>query len=97
MLELKQIARALEGEVSGGQVLCPGPGHSAKDRSLAVRLNRDGGITVHSFSGDPWRQCRDYVKRRLGLPGPEMASARPNVRRESSPLCGLTMRPARPA
>jgi len=32
MRTLSEAARLLGGEVSNGQVLCPGPGHSAKDR-----------------------------------------------------------------
>jgi hypothetical protein len=44
-------APSLGGEVSGLQVRCPGPGHSATERSLSVRqaLN-DDGFVVHSFS-----------------------------------------------
>jgi multidrug efflux pump subunit AcrB len=36
---LQSWARALGGEVCGGQVLAPGPGHLAKDRSLCVKLD----------------------------------------------------------
>ena len=36
---IERIAEALCGEVSGGQVRAPGPGHSAKDRSLSVTLD----------------------------------------------------------
>jgi hypothetical protein len=36
-LELVKTARALGGEVSGRQVLAPGPSHSPQDRSLALR------------------------------------------------------------
>jgi putative DNA primase/helicase len=68
MLTLQNVARALDGEISAGQVLCPGPGHSGKDRSLAVRLAPGGGFTVHSFAGDDWQTCRDYFASRLGLP-----------------------------
>ena len=39
--DLRTIARALGGEVTGRQVLAPGQGHSARDRSLAVRLSND--------------------------------------------------------
>src|SRR5262249_36546909 len=35
-LDLRTIARALRGEVSGRRVLAPGPQHSPKDRSLCV-------------------------------------------------------------
>ena len=61
---LQSWARALGGEVSGAQVLCPGPGHSAEDRSLSVTIGRDGEPIVHSFSGDDWKLCRDYVRSR---------------------------------
>ena len=60
-------ARALGGDVVGrDQVLCPGPGHSPRDRSLAVRFVADGFI-VHSHANDDWQTCRDHVSARLGL------------------------------
>jgi len=37
-LDLRAIARALGGEVSGQRVLAPGPQHSPKDRSLCISL-----------------------------------------------------------
>ena len=46
-LSLQQLAAALGGDMSGSQVLAPGPGHSAKDRSMAVKLTADG-YTVQS-------------------------------------------------
>jgi hypothetical protein len=27
------------------------------------------GFVCHSFSGDDWKECRDYVRQRLGMPG----------------------------
>ena len=36
---LAHLARQLGGDVVGQQVLCPGPKHSRKDRSLSVRLS----------------------------------------------------------
>ena len=69
MIDLWSLQRALGGEISGGQVLCPGPGHSPRDRSLAVRPSPDGeGFIVHSYCGDDWQTCKDYVRERLGLP-----------------------------
>jgi len=64
------IALALGGEVHGREVLAPGPGHSAKDRSLSVTLSpvAPGGLLIHSFAGDDWRYCRDHVRERLGMP-----------------------------
>jgi putative DNA primase/helicase len=70
MMDLRSIARALGGEVSGHQVLAPGPGHSPRDRSLAIRLDGQApdGFLVHSHAGDDWRECRAHLRSRLGLP-----------------------------
>ncbi|RVG89297.1 toprim domain-containing protein [Sinorhizobium meliloti] len=66
-MNLAHLAKTLSGDVAGrGRVLCPGPGHSAHDRSLSVTLSgRD--FLVHSFAGDDWQTCRDYVREMLGL------------------------------
>jgi hypothetical protein len=69
VIDLRSLQRALGGEISGGQLLCPGPGHSPRDRSLAVRPSPDGdGFIVHSYCDDDWTLCKDYVRARLGLP-----------------------------
>lgn len=71
MNELAQLARTLGGETCGRDtVLAPGPGHSPRDRSLAIRLSAEApdGFLIYSHAGDDWRQCRDYVRLRLGLP-----------------------------
>jgi len=69
VIDLRSLQRALGGEISGKQLLCPGPGHSPRDRSLAVRPSPDGdGFIVHSHCGDDWTLCKDYVRERLGLP-----------------------------
>ena len=65
------FARALGGEVAGRDaVLCPGPGHSAHDRSLAVKFDpaAPDGFLTYSHAGDDWKICRDSVRSRLGLP-----------------------------
>lgn len=51
-------------------IRCPGPGHTADDRSLSVWLDRDApqGFRVDSFAGDPFEACRDYVVLTVGLP-----------------------------
>ncbi|MCP1551646.1 MULTISPECIES: DUF7146 domain-containing protein [Methylorubrum] len=69
-LTLSEIARALGGKVNGNQALCPGPGHSRKDRSLSVRLATSSpkGFVVHSYCGDDWRDCEEHVAQALGLP-----------------------------
>jgi hypothetical protein len=70
MIDIRAIARALGGEIHNGEVLAPGPGHSATDRSLSVKPDKDapGGFVVHSFTGDDPIQCKDYVREKLGLP-----------------------------
>ena len=67
MLGLREIARALGGEVVGANVLAPGPGHSRRDRSLSVTLSASApdSFLVFSYAGDEWRDCRDYVAKRL--------------------------------
>ncbi|MCJ2044740.1 toprim domain-containing protein [Methylobacterium sp. J-078] len=70
MTDLRTMARDLGGEVAGiGQIVCPGPGHSHRDRSLSVRLDAraPGGIVVYSFAGDDALAAKDYVRQRLGL------------------------------
>ena len=68
-LTLRRIADALAGEVVGGQVLAPGPGRDARDRSLSVMLSdrNEAGFFAVSRSGDDWRDCRDHIRARLGL------------------------------
>lgn len=65
-IDLQTLHAALGGEISSGQILCPGPGHSQRDRSLAVRPT-SSGFVVHSFAGDDYRECMDYVRERVGL------------------------------
>ena len=66
---LQTLAKALGGEVNCSQVLAPGPGHSAADRSLSVKLdsNAPDGFLVHSFAGDDPLVCRDHVREKAGL------------------------------
>ena len=47
-----QLAKALGGEFRNGQILAPGPGHSATDRSLSIQIdaNAPHGFVVHSFA-----------------------------------------------
>jgi putative DNA primase/helicase len=67
----KGVARALGGVVAGrDMVLMPGPNHSPRDRSLAVKIDASApdGFLTFSFAGDDWKICRDHVRTRLGLP-----------------------------
>jgi putative DNA primase/helicase len=68
--DLRTLARTLGGDVVGGQVVAPGPGHSRKDRSLSVAISATApeGFLAFSHAGDDFAACRDYVKQRLGLP-----------------------------
>ncbi len=68
--QLRAWARALGGVASGHGVLCPGPGHSAGDRSLSVTPSAaaSDGFLVHSFAGDSSIACKDYVRAKLSQP-----------------------------
>jgi hypothetical protein len=67
---INKVAEILGGDVTGGEALVPGPGHSAEDRSLSIKLEAGApdGFVVHSFADDDVIACRDYVRQRLGLP-----------------------------
>ena len=70
MTHIGNTAAALGGEVAGhNTILCPGPGHSSKDRSLSVKLDPTAPdeFLTYSHAGDDWRLCRDHVRPRLGL------------------------------
>jgi Toprim domain-containing protein len=69
MNSLRHLAQALGGDVAGAAVLCPGPGHSPRDRSLSVKPSATApdGFEVYSHASDDWRDCRDYVRSRLGI------------------------------
>jgi putative DNA primase/helicase len=63
----RQIAAAMGGDVTGRDSCnVPGPGHSRRDRSLAIRVT-PRGFLVHSFANDDWKDCREYVHSKLGL------------------------------
>src|SRR4051794_18039776 len=77
----QQLAAALGGEVSGNEVLAPGPNHSPKDRSLSIKFDAEApdGMLVHSFAGDDPLVCKDYIRDRAGLPQWEPTKAKPRV------------------
>ena len=87
MLSLQQLATALGGEISGDQVLAPGPGHSPKDRSMCVKLGPDGYV-VHSFAGDDWKDCRDLIDEKTG-------AAKWEPKRKSDPIANVNARPGK--
>jgi hypothetical protein len=86
-ITLQALAAALGGEVSvsGDQVLCPGPGHSPKDRSLSIKLDCSApdGFVVNSFAGDDAIDCKDYVRDKAGLAAwqPKKGNGRANSHR----------------
>ena len=71
---LEDIARILGGDVHGSgagrYAMVPGPGHSAKDRSLRIDLGpqHPDGFLVYSHAGDDHRVCKDYIREKLSLP-----------------------------
>ena len=73
-MSLEQIARALGGEVSGGQVLAPGPNHSPEDRSLrsnpAKRASSFSAMPMTTF-GSARIMCGRSLAFRLGTEKPK--------------------------
>jgi hypothetical protein len=78
-VDLKNLAKALGGDINRGQVLAPGPDHSPHDRSLSITLSSAAadGFVVHSFAGDDPIACKDYVRRRLSMAPFQTNSAKP--------------------
>ena len=72
MTALRSMAAALGGDVVNGRggpfILCPGPGHSARDRSLSVSPSSTDpdGFVCFSHANDDWRACRQHVLARTG-------------------------------
>ena len=68
-LDPRAMARALGGTARGRYVIAPGPGHSRTDRSLSIEIDpaAPDGFWCHSFAGDDWRECRDYVRQVFGV------------------------------
>ena len=85
--DIRIVASVLGGEVFGpNRVRAPGPGHGLNDRSMVVTLDSrapDGFIT-HSFAGDDWATCKDFVRQKLGVdpwqPGDGQARRVPHSR-----------------
>lgn len=69
MMDLRTAAHRLGGEVSGRGIVCPGVGHSARDRSLSVMFSPSapGGFLTFSHAGDDPLAAKDFVRQRLGL------------------------------
>src|SRR6266446_5744319 len=69
ILDPRAVARALRGNVSGRNVIAPGPGHSRADRSLSIKIDpaAPDGFILHSFAGNSPIACRDYVRAALRL------------------------------
>ncbi|ULR43651.1 toprim domain-containing protein [Rhizobium sp. K102] len=89
-MSLHDLAKRLGGELGrNGFVLCAGPGHSPKDRSLSVWLDPDGKLRIYSFAGDDWALCMDDVRARLGLPAWE-----PGKGRKTAPAFRVSKRPS---
>jgi hypothetical protein len=67
-IDPRSLAKDLGGEVSGNNVRAPSPGHSAKDRSLSIRVDPGApdGFVIN-ISGHDWQQCKDYVRQKAGL------------------------------
>src|SRR5208283_4807285 len=89
MMALQTAAKLLGGEVSGGQIRCPGPGHTPKDRSVSVKLLDGDDFIVNSFGRSDALQCKDMVREKLGIKAfePGKKDAEPRPRKEVNRTC----------
>ena len=58
-MNAREIVKALGGDWYGYYGTAPGPGHSARDRSLHISENPNGEPTVYSYAGDDWKAIKD--------------------------------------
>lgn len=88
MMDLRSAARALGGEVVGRGIVCPGPFHSRRDRSLSILFDASapGGFTLHSHAGDDFGLCRDFVRNQLGMGTDYSAPSGPPIKRDNVQL-----------
>ena len=64
----REIVVGCGGDWRGAYGCIPGPGHSAMDRSVTVKDDGDGGVVVHSFAGQDWRDIKDDLRAKGRLP-----------------------------
>lgn len=88
MSRLERIVAACGGDLidGGRRALIPGPGHSARDRSVSLLETDDGRIVIHCFSPqDNWREVRRALQAR-GLLGQERhgPASRSNIQRRAN-------------
>ncbi|WP_135213201.1 DUF7146 domain-containing protein [Vitreimonas flagellata] len=92
MSRLRAIVARFGGVVldGGASALIPGPGHSAKDRSVSLRETEDGRILIHCFSPrDDWREVRD------ALVAEGLLEAEPRAKLETRPSRLVALQPVR--
>ena len=65
-MSLRNIVDKMGGELHAGgtQANIPAPGHSIHDRSLSLRIGREGQVLVHAFAGTDWREVLDDLRDR---------------------------------
>lgn len=80
---LRSIAAAFGGVVSGDQALIPSPGHSSRDRGTSIRLDPDApdGCLVNSFNGADPLAIKDEMRARGLLPERESRNGNGGWRR----------------
>jgi hypothetical protein len=99
MPSLAQIAQALGGEVSAGQVLAPAPGHSPADRGMSVKIDADapGGFLVNLFNGGDRIAAKDYVRDKLGMEAWQKRRGNGHARSVDDEIDAALAGPATPA
>ncbi len=65
-MSLHNIVAKMGGDLwaGGGQANIPGPGHSAADRSVSLRIGTDGRLVVNTWGRTDWRDVLDDLRER---------------------------------
>jgi RecA-family ATPase len=102
--DLQTIANLLRGKVEGDHVRFPGPGHSAKDDSAILWLDRTDpdGFRVNSHAGDPWPLVKGDVRAQFVSAGwlepwkPNGPAGAPKAKNRAEPVKRAPETPVKP-
>ncbi len=62
-MSLVDIVKELGGDLYGrDRAMIPGPGHAPEDRSVSLKVDRNGRLVVTSFGRSTWQEVLDHLR-----------------------------------